>query len=302
MGAKNFMTAKEKDYVAESLRRNMRYFRSDIDYAALFRQGQEKIEVRCDDEEPRRNINLVFGKENKKSSRRPRPYCGIDAQDTMQKVRNMLLLEELIDLYTVRRYCKLSEDDLRENIRMLRSGLLSKFGTLISTVKFLRFLGDYFSYIEEDERREIVHLLQKTFHLIEDMPEFYDMMGSLLNSIPLISETDLEDGFVSTFLFFPSGLILATSLLIQNEALCDIFYEATINEPSWPFTKNRYGWQFLSVMISLVSEEKQKSVVKKARPYLLEIARGPDDERMDGAMLFLKAIGADMDELKCYSE
>lgn len=302
MGAKNFMTTKEKDYVAESLRRNMRYFRSDIDYASLFRQGQEKIEVKCDDEEPKRSINLVFGKENKKSSRRPRPYCGVDAQSTMAQVRSMLLLEEFIDLYTVRRYCKLSEDDLKENISMLRSSLLSKFDMFISITKFLRFLGEYFSYIEEDERREIMHLLQKTFHLVKDVPEFYNSMGLLLNSVPLVSKSDLEDGFVSTFLFFPSGLILATSLLIRNEALCDVFYEAIINEPSWPFTKNRHGWQFLSVMISMVSEEKQRSIVKKARSYLLEIVKGPNNDNMDGATLFLETIGVEVDEFRFCNE
>ncbi|KMV65053.1 hypothetical protein M970_110940 [Encephalitozoon cuniculi EcunIII-L] len=297
MAPKNFMTAKEKDYVAECLRRNMRYFRSDIDYASLLDPRQGKIEMRCDDGEPRRSINLVFGKESRKSARRPRPFCGADVQSTKEPLRSMFLVDELIDLYTVRRYCKLSDEDLKENIGLLRSRLLSGFDMYISTTKLLRFLGEYLPFVEEDERKEIMALLQKTFHLVKDVDEFYSSIGALISAMPETSEAELEAGFVSTFLFFPSGVILATSLLIRNEGLCDVFYRTVLAEPSWPFTRGRYGWQLLSVMISMVDEEKQKSIVKRAKPYLLEIARSPSKGEIDSARVFLDTIGVRMEDL-----
>ncbi|ADM12582.1 uncharacterized protein Eint_110820 [Encephalitozoon intestinalis ATCC 50506] len=302
MGGKNFMTSKEKDYVAECLKRNMRYFRSDIDYAVLFREGEEKIEVKCDDGEPKRSVNLIFGKENKKSSRRPRPFCGVEVENIREPMRDMFLLEELIDLYTARRYCKLSPEDLRENIEMFREKLLCKFDVFISIAKFVSFLGEYFPFAEEEEKKEVVVLLLRTFHLVKDVPSFYNSIGSLAGCMPQVSEAELEEGFVSTFLFFPSGLILATLLLIQNEALCGVFYEAIIKESGWSFTKSKHGWQFLSVMISIADEEKQKSIVRKARPYLSEVSKEPESDEAKGARLFLEAIGIDMEDLRCWGE
>lgn len=300
MGGKSFMTTKERDYVAECLRRNMRYFRSDIDYAALL-VGGERIDVRGDDGEPRRSFHLVFGKESRKSARRPRPFFGVPVESTQPALRDKLQLEEVIDLYTVGRRCKLSDEEAAENGNAVRAGLASGFGAFVSIAKFFVFLEEYFAEAGERERREAVGELQRTFHLVKDVAGFYRCIGELVNLIPAVGEAELEAGFVSTFLFFPSGVILATSLLIQNEELCKVFYDAVAADGVWSFTKHRYGWQFLSVLVSTADMEKQKAIVEMARPHLLRIAKDGSKDEIDNVKLFLEAIGVEADDFREWS-
>lgn len=299
MGPRNFMTVKEKNYVAECFRRNMRYFRSAIDYSVLFGSDPaRRIEVEAGGDEPRRTANPVFGRENKKSGRRVKQSLGSGLDEISPSLRTMVLVESLIGMYTIRKHCRLTDDELHKNVESFRSLLLTNFNKFVSVAKFFGFLGDYLSCASEDEGRELIVLLQRSFHLISNTSEFYGFINSAINSIPMVSRDELEPGFMSTFLFFSSGIVLATSLLVQNEDLSTVFYEAFIDEPSLSFMNSRYIWQFLSVLVSLVDYEKQKLVIRKVRPCLLETARKADKEGLGQIKLFLDTIGLGLEDIK----
>lgn len=184
MASNNFMTAKERNYVADCFKRNMKYFKSDVDYAGLFDPNQvEKIDIRMGEDEPKKNSSLVFGRENKKSNRRPRPSFGVELEAVSSPLRTMFLLENLIDLYTVRKHCRLVGDDLDRNVKSFRSLLAANFNRFVSTGEFFGFLGEYMKDAEEGERKEVIVLLQKTFHLVGNASEFYEFVNSSINNI-----------------------------------------------------------------------------------------------------------------------
>lgn len=62
--------------------------------------------------------------------------------------------------------------------------------------------------------------------------------------------------------------------------------------------KDKYSWQFLSVLISLVSDERQKLIVKKAQPRLIEIAEGADAEEIGQIKFFLDTVGVDLEDIR----
>lgn len=292
MGTNNFMTTKEKNYVAECFRRNMRYFKSDLDYSTFFDQARaEKIDIRNSEDEPKKNTSLLFGKESKRGNRKLRPSFGLNLEELSSSLKTKFLLENLVGLYTIRKYCKLTEAGLDENKKSLKSLLLANFNTFVSIGKFFKFLEIYLKEAGEDERKEVIVLLQKTFHLVGNIPQFYEFIDSSINSIPRIPKDSLEPGFTSTFLSFPSGIILATSLLIQNEELSTVFCEMVLAEPTVSFMKDKYAWQFLSVLVSLVEDERQRSIVKKAQPRLVRIFEKPKNEEAEEVKIFLETIG-----------
>lgn len=279
----NFMTSKEKSYVAECFRRNMKYLRSDVDYAALF--SSQKIEISAEDE-PRRSVSLVFGKESKK--KRLRPSFGMDVEELPCVLRTRCVLETLIDLQTVRRCCNLSEEALQENSSAVQAVLDAEFAGLMSVGKFFGFLAEHMQTASGDGRREAVMHLQRTFHLIGDVSAFYGFVNASINEMPAMQREELEPGFASMFLLFPCGVILATALLIQNEDLSSLFCDAVVADSS-NLARDRYTWQFLSVLVSLVDEERLREVVRKTQPILVELVSSP--EGAGQARQFLDAIG-----------
>ena len=70
---------KERNYVADCFKRIMKYFKSNVDYAVLFDPNKAgKFNIRNTKDEPKKNSSVVFGKEYKKSNRRPRPSFGVE--------------------------------------------------------------------------------------------------------------------------------------------------------------------------------------------------------------------------------
>ncbi|KAH9410621.1 hypothetical protein HK407_12g17520 [Ordospora pajunii] len=298
MSINNFMTTKEKDYVAECLRKNVRYFRSNIDCSALFDLNAGKIEVREDEGELRKSVCLVFGKRGKKSSKASRISFGIEPECARAELRNALMLEEVIDLYTINRYCKINESDFEENRRLMSSRMQSSFGVFVTNRKFFWFLKGYFKYADENEKHEILNHLQKTFQHVKDVPDFYELIGSLVDDIPKMSCECLDSGFVSTFLFFPSGVILATLFLLQNNELCDAMYESAISKSTESYPSDRYSWQFFSVLVSLVDAAKQTEIVRLLKPCIIEAVSKYNEPEECHVKLFLDAIGIGIEEIQ----
>lgn len=293
------MTAKERNYVAECFRRNMKYIKSDVDYECLFNpDNREKIGIKAVEDERKRSINLIFGKEGKKSTKRPRPSVGMNLDDVSPSLRTMLSLEILIDIYTIRKHCNLNEEELDGNTKSFESALLANFCSFTSTDKFFGFLRTYLENVSEQERKGIVMLLLREFHLVDSIPKFYEFISLSINNMPRISEEELEHGFVSTFLLFPSGVILATSLLVHNEDLGNTLCDAFTREQGTSFVRGRYVWQFLSVLVSLVGDERRRSIVKKVRPSLLDIIKESNKEEIEYSKVFLDAIGIDLENIK----
>ncbi|KAM0671753.1 hypothetical protein CWI42_120840 [Ordospora colligata] len=298
MSISNFMTTKEKDYVAECLRKNTRHFRANIDCSALFDPNAGKIEVKEEEGEPRKSVCLVFGKKGKKSSKASRISFGIEPECARIELRNTLMLEEIIDLYTINKHCKISETDFEENRRLIESRMQSNFDALVTNRKFFWFLKDYLMNANNSQKHEVLNHLQRTFQHVKDVPAFYELIGTLVDDIPRIPYEDLDPGFVSTFIFFPCGVILATLLLLQNNELCSVMYESTVSKSIELYPSDRYSWQFFSVLISLVDADKQSEIVKLLKPCIIEAVNRYNETEECYVKLFLDAIGIGIEEIQ----
>jgi hypothetical protein len=298
MAQNRFMTAKERSYVADCIRRNMKYFKSEINYSALFCSGKmPKIDISAGEEGSKKVLSLVFGKEAKKSSRRPRETFGLSMEDLSSFLQSKMMLEELIDLYTIQSFCNIDEEELRKSTDAFGASFKKNFIRFVAVGKFFDFLRGYFLEEAEEQRMEVVMLLQKTFHLIGDVSAFYVFISAAVNKIPVVPANSLEPGFVPAFLSFPSGMILATALLIQNEELAPIFHNAVVCEPTTRYVQGKYAWQFLAMLVTALDEQRQRSIVEKMHPTLRQIIGSRDRDRIEEISVFLKAIGVDPEEI-----
>jgi hypothetical protein len=298
MAQNRFMTTKERNYVADCIRRNMKYFKSEVDYSALFApEKMPKIDISADEEDSKRVLNRVFGKEAKKSSRRPRETFGMSLEELPPFLQSRMMLEELIDLYTIQRFCNVNEEELKRSTEAFRASLDRNFIRFVSIGKFFEFLRGYFLDEAEEGRLNVIQLLQKTFHLIDDVPAFYVFISGVLNYIPVVPSSSLEPGFVPSFLSFPPGTILATALLIQSDELVPVFYDAVIEEPTTHYMRGKYIWQFLAILASSLDEKRLRAIVEKTHPVLLEIIGSRDRDKIEEASVFFRAIGIDPEEV-----
>lgn len=298
MAQVEFMTEKEKNYVAECIKKNLKYLKTEINYSFLFSKPEsQKIPITLNNETPKKTQTCFFGRDTRKSRRSLKESASIPDGNLSLIMKTRVVLEDIEFLFSMRRYCDAGSEENEKNSAMLISALSENFGRLVSIPKFFKFLEKYVVESTEAERLSIIIMLQKSFHLIEDIQEFYDFISKSINLIPKMSKEQFESGFTNSFLSFPCGLILSTALLIQNNTLSDIFYLTVNDEPTTRYISGKYVWQFLAVLISLLNEEQQQNIVIKVQPRLVEIVKNKDEEELEHAKVFLKSIGVTADDI-----
>lgn len=299
MGVDNFMTVKEKDYVAECFRRNMKYFKSDIEYHVLF-ASEEKSKItfeRREENDEKRALNLVFGKEGRKSIKKPRIAVGLSRDGLGPSICTQASIEDLLDKLTVIRRCELTKEEEELAMSDILSILKSGFNKFVSYNKIWRFLHGFLKVCQPEDRVVVMTHLQRCFHLITDVPTFYEFVDSTFDYFPEISTNGLEKGFARTFLSFPAGIILATSMLLKNSGLQNMFFESIIDTHPSVYTKDKYSWQFLAILVTFLDPARHKRVLGKTQERIVEIVERGDKKELHDAMDFFEVIGVKTDDI-----
>ncbi|EOB11869.1 hypothetical protein NBO_707g0003 [Nosema bombycis CQ1] len=94
-----------------------------------------------------------------------------------------------------------------------------------------------------------------------------------------------------------SGILFATSLIINNNDLAGYFYYyITITDPG--FLNSDYIWMFLAVLVSLVDDDKKFKLVEITRDEIINL-KNTNLEKFEKTEIFLRAIGVTKEDILC---
>jgi hypothetical protein len=124
-----------------------------------------------------------------------------------------------------------------------------------------------------------------------------DFLNSNLELIPSVSYNEIPKSFTEKFMYKDSGILLATSLIINNNDLAGYFYYyITITDPG--FLNSDYIWMFLAVLVSLVDDDKKFKLVEITRDEIIKL-KNTNLEKFEKTEIFLRAIGVTKEDILC---
>lgn len=289
----NFMTTKEKDYVADIFLKNIKHSSSGIDYSVFFDDNKEKSLCPLSEPLEKKVPYVVFGKEVKKSFSSPHHHVGLSLDSLEDNYKYNYKLENLLQkLIFYNTYRHEHEDTTVQDVLECVKGDIVEF---VRYDKFFILLSYLYKLIESDDVKDIYICLVNNYEALNNPTVLKTFLNEQLTILPSVNYEEIQKSFVEKFMYRDSGILLATSLLINNNELASYFYYYIIvNDTS--YLDSEHIWMFLAVLISLVDEEKKFKLVEITRDKIFELKRA-SSERFDCTKYFLKAIGLNKEDV-----
>ncbi|KAM0688467.1 hypothetical protein COBT_000278 [Conglomerata obtusa] len=296
----NFMTEKEKNYIAHINSKNIQKSLKYKNYAQFFntKATETKVKTKEKTNEEDRTIKQketfqTIGKTFKKSKKLPRLMVENNKLELSRTMTIKLALEELFDKVIARKYC----NNVTEEIEITEE----EFFYFLEHKKFYKLLILLFEVCEEEKKREIFIFLMKYGIKIQYPEEFKMFVNASYINFPKLERVDFEDAFYfNNFYFNICNVILGSGIIKRDYTYVKLFYQYLCDdslELVFSLDDEVSAWKFLTNLIMYVDDKNKGVVVGLIKDRVLETVEKKNPENLKGLEMFLDAIGLEKDDL-----
>lgn len=286
-----FMTEKERDYVAESFLRNVKSLTSGIDYKSIFNNHAEKMPYPFSEETEKKKSVAGFGKDFKKALKTPQYHTGIAIDQLKSDIKLKYILEDFITKMIIQKFYTLNKSVTEDALNFVKM----EFEEIVCFEKFFVLMNYLVKEINTQDLKSIYISLVNNYESIENVECLKDFLNTNIGKLPSVDYEEIPKVFIEKFMYQESGILLATSLLINNSELSGCFYYyIVVNNISYLEKENI--WMFLAALIAFVDDDKKFKLVEITRNKIFELKKS-DSEKFDNTKYFLKAIGLSKEDV-----
>lgn len=330
----NFMTEKEKNYVAHIFRKKINTIHKIYNYEIFFEKKENKnlentpsvkeIQIKMNSSGNKMLIDEIKGikinpknaefdntkakdeqtgnKQNQKmkkisfvkSVKLPRLMVESNLSH-VEDIAIKLEIENMIDEFICKKY------NIREcKLQKLIQDASEKIHEFFKVSKFRKLIQDILEDDDNETKQLIILVLLKKSHLIIDDDKTSDFFDYLVSFIPKLNPVEIRKiGFFENFVFNLTGVLLATLLLINQEELAPIFYNTIQSRMEYLLdVKPKFVWRFLAILAINLSDNEKKWMIRRLKDRIVQVALSNDENSIQDMGLFLDALGLNSDDLK----
>ncbi|RVE40217.1 hypothetical protein evm_015133 [Chilo suppressalis] len=267
--------------------------KGEVTCVFIKKEGEDKMDTPVDDESEKKPYQVIFGKEFRKTYISSPCHIGIPVDQLPNKYRTKHKLESLIKKLIKNKYYVAKPDD--STSKDVLDIVKLEIDQFVSFDVFFTLLDYLIHQISPLDVKMIYISLINNYEAIINSSLIQDFLNSNLEIIPSVNYDEIPKTFIEKFMYKDSGILLATSLIINNNVLASYFYYyITINDPG--FLNSDYIWMFLAVLVSLVDDDKKFKLVEITRDKIFNL-KNTNLDKFEKTEIFLRAIGVTKEDI-----